>query len=127
MEQFKWKLKKFMNGRNGPDELGRDIGIASILIYFFSVILKNPILYILAQCGLIYSMFRVVSRNTRKRRQENWKYKNCMQMYRFKIEMHKTYRIFKCKGCGRRIRVPRGKGKVEITCPLCGKKIIRRT
>lgn len=35
MEHFKWKLEKFMKGRNGPDELGRDIGVASIIIYFF--------------------------------------------------------------------------------------------
>ena len=44
-----------------------------------------------------------------------------------RFEMRKEYRIFRCKGCGRNIRVPRGKGKLEITCPLCGRKVIHRT
>ena len=127
MEDFKWKLEKFMKGRNGPDELGRDIGVASIIIYFFSIIGKNLVLYVLALCGMFYCIFRMLSSKVKKRRQENWRYKGKIRMWRFKFDQHKAYRIFKCKGCGRRIRVPRGKGKVEITCPLCGKKIIRRT
>lgn len=127
MEQFKWKFNNFMNGRNGPDELGRDVGITSIVVYFIAVIAKIPILYLLSQCGMIYSVFRMFSGNVKKRRQENWKYKNKIDMYWFKVRMNKTYKIFKCKGCGRRIRVPRGKGKIEVTCPLCGKKIIRWT
>lgn len=127
MEQLRRKLEEFMKGRNGPDELGRDIGIVSLVIYFISVLGKNLEFYILSLCGMSYCVFRALSSNVRKRRQENWKYKNRIELWKFKLEQHKDYRIFRCKGCGRRIRVPRGKGKVEITCPLCGKKIIRRT
>lgn len=127
MEHFKWKLEKFMKGRTGPDELGRDIGVVSIIIYFLSIIGKNLVLYVLALCGMFYCIFRMLSSKVKKRRQENWRYKGKIQMWRFKFDQHKVYRIFKCKGCRRRIRVPRGKGKVEITCPLCGKKIIRHT
>lgn len=56
----------------------------------------------------------MLSSKVKKRRQENWRYKGKIQMWRFKFDQHKAYRIFKCKGCGRRIRVPRGKGKAEL-------------
>lgn len=127
MERLKAKLENFMHGRNGADEMGRDIGIASIVIYFLSMISRNLLLYMLSLCGMFYSVFRMLSRKVQDRRRENWKYKSRIQKWKFKFGQHKNYRIFKCKGCGRRIRVPRGKGKVEITCPLCGKKIIRHT
>lgn len=127
MERLKSILRNLMMGRNGPDELGRDIGIISIVLYLLALIGKNLFLYILFMCGMFYSIFRMLSSDVGKRQQENWKYRRKLEMLSFRLGQHKTYCIFKCKGCGRKIRVPRGKGKVEVTCPLCGKKVIRRT
>ena len=116
-----------MNGRNGPDKLGKDIGIFSIIIYVIALFIGNQILYTLSLIGMMYSLFRIFSKNLSARRSENQSYNQYIRKYHSRLEMHKDYRIFKCKGCGKKIRVPRGKGKVEITCPMCGKKIIRHT
>lgn len=39
----------------------------------------------------------------------------------------KEHRIFRCPNCDQRVRVPRGRGKIEITCPRCGHKFIKRS
>ena len=39
----------------------------------------------------------------------------------------KEHRIFRCPKCDKRVRVPRGRGKIEITCPHCGNKFIKRS
>ena len=31
-----------------------------------------------------------------------------------------TYRVFGCPGCSQLLRVPKGNGRIEITCPRCG-------
>lgn len=50
-----------------------------------------------------------------------------VNLQRLKYEQRNEYKIYSCKGCGRNIRVPKGKGKIEVTCPVCGLKKIHRT
>ena len=33
----------------------------------------------------------------------------------------------KCPGCGNTLRVPKGKGKLYVTCPRCGERFIKKT
>ena len=37
------------------------------------------------------------------------------------------HRIFRCPKCDQRVRVPRGRGKISITCPKCGHEFIKRS
>lgn len=127
MDKWKWKMQEFMRGRNGLDELGRDVTVASFIIYIISLLFKSTVLYLVSFVGIVYGLFRMFSKKIGKRQQENQVYIDKKRMYKFRMEQHKSYRFFKCKGCGRKVRVPRGKGKIEITCPMCGTKIIRRT
>lgn len=127
MDKIRLKMQNFMNGRNGYDEIGKDISGFSIILYIISLFLKSQILYGISMIGILYSIFRIFSKNLYTRRSENQQYIKRKYRFRSRLEMKKEYRIFKCKDCERRIRVPRGKGKVEITCPVCGRKIIRRT
>ena len=39
----------------------------------------------------------------------------------------KDYRFFKCRSCRTRLRVPRGKGKLNIVCRKCGTSFQRKT
>lgn len=127
MDKFKKKLYDVMQGRNGVDDLGRVIFIISLVLYVLSGFLRNGFLQLLSLIGLIYTMYRAFSRDLRSRQEENRKYLQFLNLQKMRFEMRKEYRIFKCKGCGRNIRVPKGKGKVETTCPLCGRKEIHRT
>ena len=127
MDKFKKKLYDVMQGRNGVDDLGRVIFIISLVLYVLSGFLRNGFLQLLSLIGLIYTMYRAFSRDLRSRQEENRKYLQFLNLQKMRFEMRKEYRIFKCKGCGGNIRVPKGKGKVETTCPLCGRKEIHRT
>ncbi len=126
-EQLKWKLYRFMQGRNGRDELARVVIYVSLFLYIVGVFFKWDALCLVGYLLFIYYMFRVLSKNLYARREENRRFVTYMETMRIKYEQRKDYKIFKCKGCGRNIRVPRGKGKIEVTCPMCGKKTIHRT
>lgn len=127
MNKFKQKFFEVMCGRNGMDDIGRVIFIVSLLVFFFAAFMRNSSLQVVALAGLVYTIYRVFSKDLRNRQEENQKYLQFLNFQKMRFEMRKDYRIFKCKGCGRNIRVPKGKGKLEITCPLCGRKEIHRT
>ena len=126
-DRLRWKLQLFMRGRNGVDELNRILTYAMLIVYVLSLFTGSTILYYISFIGLIYIMYRMLSKNLYVRREENRKFMTWMETTRIRFEQRKDYKIFRCKGCGRNIRVPRGKGKIEVTCPMCGKKTIQRT
>lgn len=125
--RLRWKLQAFMRGRNGVDELNRVLTYAVLIVYVISMITQSTIVYYISFVGLVYITFRMLSKNLYVRREENRKFVTWMETTRIKMDQRKDYKIFKCKGCGRNIRVPRGKGKIEVTCPMCGSKTIHRT
>lgn len=125
--QLKWKIQMFMRGRNGLDDLGKMTVYASLALYVVGILFHSGLLDILSFGAMIYAIFRICSKNLYARREENRKFVTWMETTRVKMSQRKDYKIFKCKGCGRTIRVPRGKGKIEVTCPMCGNKTIHRT
>lgn len=127
LDKLKWKLQVFMRGRNGADELGRVTIYGSFILYIISLLSNSQILYFISLAGIIYSTYRLLSKDLYARREENRKFTTWWETTRIKMSQRKDYKIFKCKGCGRNIRVPRGKGKIEVTCPMCGNKTIHRT
>lgn len=129
--KIRWYLEKFMIGRNGRDELQLlSMWISVVLVIISPMVTKLvriPICDTLAFLLMVYSMFRFFSKDVYRRREENQKFLREVEFLKLRISVRKTHKIYRCKGCGRKIRVPRGKGKIEITCPLCGKTFIRRT
>ena len=116
-----------MQNRNGYDEYGKFILIAALLLGILSAVLDSGFLYYLSAGGCLYGLYRAFSRNIKARSQENQQYLGYISLWKMKIEMRREYKVFRCKSCGRNIRVPRGKGKIEVTCPLCGMKTIHKT
>ena len=125
--RIKWHIQKLMMGRNGRDELETAVFYCSIFVYLLGGLFRLGLLQIFAWFGLLYSLFRVISKDVCKRREENRKFLQRLEFLKLRISMRKTHKIYRCKGCNRKIRVPKGKGKIEITCPMCGRKMIRRT
>ena len=129
--KIKWYIQGFMIGRNGRDELQTCVLWVSLILYIFAPLVTKliqiPILEVIAWVGMIYSIFRFCSKDVYRRREENQKFLREVEFFKLRISVRKTHKIYRCKGCGRKIRVPRGKGKIEISCPLCGNKFIRRT
>lgn len=121
------KLYDFMRGRNGMDSLNRVLFLVVLILDLISAFTKNYIVYLLFMAGSVLFFYRFLSKNLGARRRENDKFESLVRINRMKYDMRKDYKIFKCKVCGRNIRVPRGKGKIEVTCPVCKNKTIHRT
>jgi Ca2+/Na+ antiporter len=130
LRQFSMKmtaaLRSFMAGRYGTDRLNMVILctglVASILSMMVSVQPLNLILWALSYVLMILAIFRSLSRNTYKRYQENRKF---LQVFgRMKDRQHS---YFDCPKCRQMVRVPRGKGKIAITCPRCREKFVKKT
>ena len=120
------KLQRFMMGRNGIDELNRFLMIVWFILWAIELFTKNGILSIFSFALLIYLYFRMFSRNLSKRYQENIAYLNMKNKITSKfrskkseMQQRKTHHIYKCPTCKQKIRIPRGKGRICITCPKC--------
>lgn len=127
MDKIRQFLYKFMQGRYGTDELGKVTLIVSVVFYIIYAITGWEILYSFAFLGTVYALFRSLSKAINKRYMENQRFLKLVNLNRVKFDQRKDYKIFRCKKCGRNIRVPRKKGKIEVTCPVCGNKTIHRT
>ncbi len=134
MRRLREKLYEWMQGRNGVDEMGIFLIGASLVLLIISSLLSVFLLSLIAFGLLIYSYFRVFSRNIGARKAENNRYLAERERLRFKLQsqkvrfgLRKTYKYLKCKNCKKKMRVPRGKGKIEVTCPHCGEKFITKS
>ena len=127
-------LSRFMYGRNGADQLGLCIIWVAILLDVISMLTKNTavsgVVGMITTVLVLWALFRVFSRNLEKRRAENAKF---MEKVWWPISrrmagkrqqrMDKEHCYFTCPGCGAVCRVPKGKGRIVITCPRCGNEI----
>ena len=125
MGKFKNKLRQFMAGRYGTDKLNTCILVLGVIVSIVAAILRNPWLTLvfatLSYVLMFWAIFRTFSRNTYKRYQENRKF--LMLLDRIKDRKHRYY---SCPRCRQPVRVPRGKGKIAITCPKCKEKFIKK-
>ncbi len=127
MNKFRNFLANFMRGRNGTDDLGKVVLWASLACYLISLVTKLSVFYTLGILGMAYALYRCMSRDIMNRSAENRRFQKFLSLQKLKWEQRKDYKIFACKRCGRTIRVPKKKGKIEVTCPTCGNKSIHRT
>ena len=128
------KFQQFMSGRYGADQLSRLLMVITLVVLVLSMFRPLRFLYIVAMVLLVYTYFRMFSRNVEKRYAENQKYLNWK--YRLVVKkdqrkkrwaQRKTYHFYKCPNCKQTVRVPRGKGKICITCPKCRTEFIKKS
>ena len=117
-------FRRFMEGRYGTDKLNLAILGAGVVMCLLSALIPvaSVLLTAVSYALLFWAMFRTLSRNTYKRYQENRKF--LLMIDRLKDRQH---RYFECPRCHQTVRVPRGKGKISITCPKCREKFIKKT
>ena len=119
-------FRSFMSGRYGSDRLNMVILCAGLIASILSSLFRNlsvrMIFLILSYALMIWAIFRALSRNTYKRYQENRRF-----LLIFDRLKDRNNRYFNCPKCRQTVRVPRGKGKISITCPRCREKFIRKT
>ena len=138
-----------MQGRYGADQMGQMLSAVSMVFLIISLFSRNQAWFLLAVIGIVYNYFRMFSKNISKRAAENQKYMN----FRYRAvcffkkgrtggsasfaqkqaqrkahhEQKKMYRFFACPNCAQKVRVPKGKGKICITCPKCHTEFVKRS
>lgn len=128
------KLARFMVGRNGVDDLARFESWFVLVVLILSIFTRSGLLDLIAIAFIAHMYFRVFSRNVSKRYEENQKFLNFRYDWTVKwnrkkkhFEQRKMYKFYKCPMCRQEVRVPRGHGKICITCPKCREEFIRRS
>ena len=138
LRQFRFVLQSFMMrllyGRNGFDNLARLSYGLSMILLIVNIFASSVIIYFTWIGLFAYSMFRTFSRNIPKRYAENKKYLEMTDGLRKRVGLVKLQwrdrqvsRYYICKSCHQQIRVPKGKGRIEIRCPKCGERFIKKT
>lgn len=131
---LKRKMNTLMQGRYGVDQFSSFLSRAALVFMVLSWIKPLSFLYTWAIVFIFWSIFRMMSRKFEKRRAENTAY---LQLnYKFKVALseqkvrwkeRENYKYFKCKQCKKLLRVPRGRGKLNVTCPKCGHKMVQKS
>ncbi|MCI8497494.1 MAG: hypothetical protein HFE85_04515 [Clostridiales bacterium] len=133
MNRFFDRLRLLMYGRNGPDALSYALLITALVISMLSVVIRFSYLSILSTLLIVAAIWRQFSRNVTQRQRENQKFLSFwhkitgwFSLQRRKFQERNTYRYLKCPACHVTVRVPRGRGKIRITCPKCKIDFIRK-
>ena len=129
LNKLRNSLYKFMYGRNGTDSLNRALFIPIVLLLVVGMFIQGnarTIISLLAWVLIIYMYFRTFSKNLVKRRKENDWYERKVRYLKTRITQAKQYRFYTCPNCKTHLRVPRGAGKITITCKKCGTKFDRK-
>lgn len=120
------RMERFMRGRYGNDQLNNLLlGIALVLVVA-DLFAGTRVLYFLGLLCIVGSYWRMFSKRTDRRAAENrWYLQKTQGIRNFFTKkkrlrtMKKMYHLCKCPSCRQQIRVPKGKGKLEVTCPKC--------
>lgn len=138
MNKLRERLRQFMMGRYGMDQLGQFMMWAILAAIILNILIKahlpSLILDSVELAMLICLYMRIFSKNIGKRFDENQAFLRVrfyvteyFKKLKFQFSQRKEYHIFKCPKCGQKIRIPRGHGKVSIHCPKCGTDFIKKS
>ena len=131
---MKEKLIRFMQGRYGVDPFTRflmGVALACMILSFFT---RSMVWSFIILLLLVYCYFRMFSKNIYKRTAENRIYQE--KTYKIRcffarqknmMSQRKEYHIYKCPSCSQKIRIPRGKGRIEVRCPKCSTTFIKNS
>ena len=131
---MKERMQRFMAGRYGNDQLDQFIFIVAIISMVLEIITRQSLFYTLTLVLLILAYVRVFSRNINKRYEENMKFLqkkdailNKFRKQKYYAAQRRNYHIYTCPQCKQKIRIPKGKGKISITCPKCRTSFIKKS
>lgn len=119
-------IQRLMYGRYGNDQLNTCLVAAYLILYLLHMVTGLDLLYWVSLVVIVVAIFRLLSRNHAKRRAENSKFLQAaepvVKWYRLRktIWKDKEHCYFKCPSCGQQLRVPKGKGRITVTCRGCG-------
>lgn len=127
-------FQKFMQGRYGTDKLNIALMVLYLALWLLSEITRLYFFFVLSLLLLAFFLYRTFSKNISRRYQENmWflqRWNNVQSFWKnltARLQGMKTHRYYRCPKCHNSLRVPKGKGKIQITCPVCRAEFIKKT
>ena len=133
-EKLRYGLGRMLYGRYGMDELGKFLWALVMIMLIVNLFVPNLILTAVMLVTIILMYARFFSKRYDRRRAENSAYLKLSVPFRrtfstlyLRIRDRKSYRYYYCPDCRQRLRVPKGKGMITITCPKCHKKFDARS
>ena len=126
------RINKFFQGRYGTDDLGKFMLVLMLIftvLYMLTGWLVFDIITIIITVIIIY---RMLSRDYGKRSAENRKYMELTEpvgiwISNLRSGKNSTHKVFLCPECRQKVRVPKGRGRIQITCPKCRHEFIKRS
>ena len=120
-------LQRFMYGRYGNDQLNTALVVLYLVLWLLEIVTHISFFGVLSTVLVFVVLFRMLSRNLYKRREENGKYIRARYKVSARLKLkkeqwvqRKDYKFFTCPSCKTTLRVPRGHGKLKIVCRKCG-------
>ena len=132
-------IHRMFMGRCGYDELSRFLAFSSPVPFLLAIILRRtaggyPSMFLLfsAMVLFLWSLWRAFSTGLYYRKKENEQFINShfylsIRNAAVRFSQRKEYAFFRCPECRHWLRVPRGAGKIEIRCPECGNRFVKKS
>ena len=127
-------LRKMMYGRYGVDQLNCALMGLYVVLYLLSLLFHHSrLLSLLSTLCILVAFYRLLSRQLDRRREENLRFLDAVNPLIRKYNASRSRRkdrdhaYFRCPNCGQQLRVPKGKGKISITCRSCGMSFEAKT
>lgn len=135
MRNSDWRerFRNFMQGRYGEDQLSRFSLVVVLILIVLNFFVRTSVFGIIGALLLVWVYYRMLSKDTYKRAEENRKYLEIRDRIQAFFRRSSSgsaqadFRIYRCPKCGQKIRIPKGHGMVEITCPKCRTRFRKRT
>ena len=100
------RIQSFMRNRYGMDDLNFALMFLYFIIWLFNLFFRNQIVSYIILMLIVIIFFNIIKRNLSRK------------------DNH-YYAI--CRNCRQTLRLPKGKGNIEVTCPKCGYHFDKRT
>ena len=117
------KFNSFFKNSYGWDFLSKSLLILALLVSFGRYTIGLSLILI----G--WAVWRGFSKNKSKRYKELHVFENYLlkikqkfNLYKNKLDQNKRFKILACPNCSQKLRVPRKKGRMTVTCKKCNKK-----
>lgn len=127
---MRYRISQWLSGRYGVDPLNRALFVFSCALFIASIFFRgywSRLLLIIGIISLIFCYIRMMSKNFEKRQSENQKYMSFIDKITLAFRLRKErwrqrgeYKFFRCPSCHTMLRVPKGKGRINIVCCKCG-------
>jgi len=127
LNKIKSFFRRLYERSYGFDDLNRYLIYGALAVSIINIFFNNTVLRVLMMVLDILFIIRFFSTNKIKRVEENRAFRKLIKYISLVWQYRKTHRIFMCKNCGKFIRIPKGQGKVEVTCPECGRHFDTRS